>query len=98
MDMQSEIGYAAAACTTIAFLPQAWVAIKTRNTQSLSLAMYIVFTAGVALWLAYGVLKNDWALIAANGVTVLLSLTILITKLRYDVFGGSKRAIGRAPQ
>jgi MtN3 and saliva related transmembrane protein len=87
MDMQSWIGYAAAACTTVAFLPQAWVAIKTRNTQSLSLGMYIIFTLGVGLWLAYGVLKGDWALIAANAITIMLSLIILITKLRYDVFG-----------
>jgi len=95
MDMQSGIGYAAAICTTIAFLPQAWVAIKTRNTQSLSLAMYIVFTLGAALWLAYGVVKNDWALIAANSVTALLSCAILITKLRYDVLG-ARRALDRA--
>jgi MtN3 and saliva related transmembrane protein len=87
MDIESFIGYAAAACTTVAFLPQAWVAIKTRNTQSLSLGMYIIFTLGVGLWLAYGVLKGDWALIAANAITILLSLIILITKLRYDVFG-----------
>lgn len=87
MDMQNWVGYAAAACTTVAFLPQAWVAIKTRNTQSLSLGMYIIFTLGVGLWLVYGALKGDWALIAANAITILLSLIILITKLRYDVFG-----------
>ncbi|HSB95335.1 MAG TPA: SemiSWEET transporter [Spongiibacteraceae bacterium] len=95
MDMQSGVGCAAAVCTTMAFLPQAWMAIKTRNTQSLSLAMYIVFTVGVALWLAYGLLKNDWALIVSNGITEILSLTILIIKLRYDVFGG-RRGFDRA--
>lgn len=87
MDTQNLVGYAAAACTTIAFLPQAWTALKTRDTKSLSLGMYIIFTIGVGLWLMYGVLRNDWALIAANAITVMLSLTILITKLRYDIFG-----------
>jgi MtN3 and saliva related transmembrane protein len=94
MDIQSWIGYAAAVCTTVAFLPQAWVTIKTRDTRSLSLAMYVVFTLGVALWLVYGLMKKDWALIAANGVTVLLALTILITKLRNDVFGGKRDRAG----
>lgn len=81
------IGYAAALCTTAAFVPQAYVAIKHRDTKSLSLAMYIIFTLGLVLWLLYGLIKNDWALIASNSVTVTLAVLILITKLRYDVFG-----------
>ena len=81
------IGYAAALCTTSAFLPQAYVAIKHRDTKSLSLAMYIIFTLGLVLWLIYGAIKNDWALMAANAVTVTFAALILIVKLRYDVFG-----------
>ena len=82
----SFIGYAAAVCTTISFLPQAYIAIKHRDTHSLSLGMYSFFTFGVALWLYYGVQRGDWAIIAANGVTLILASLILITKLRYDVF------------
>lgn len=84
------IGYVAALCTTSAFLPQAYVAIKHRDTQSLSLAMYIIFTVGVVFWLIYGVLKHDWAIIIANVITVTLAVIILITKLRYDVFNAGK--------
>ena len=80
------IGYAAALCTTAAFVPQAYVAIKHRDTKSLSLAMYIIFTLGLILWLIYGLIKDDWALIASNAVTVTLAALILIVKLRYDVF------------
>lgn len=83
-------GYAAATCTTVAFLPQAYVAIKHRDTKSLSLGMYIIFTIGVALWLVYGLYKNDWAMIGANSITLILAAIILITKLRYDVFGQQK--------
>lgn len=80
------IGYAAALCTTAAFVPQVYVAIKHRDTRSLSLSMYIIFTVGLLLWLTYGFLKDDWALIAANAVTVTLAGIILMVKLRYDVF------------
>jgi MtN3 and saliva related transmembrane protein len=80
-------GYAAATCTTLAFLPQAYVAIKHRDTKSLSLGMYIIFTLGVALWLIYGLYEQDWALIGSNSITLVLAATILTTKLRYDVFG-----------
>ena len=83
-------GYAAATCTTFAFLPQAYAAIKHRDTKSLSLGMYIIFTFGVALWLVYGLYKQDWAIIGANCITLILAATILITKLRYDVFAPQK--------
>jgi len=86
----SLIGYAAAICTTVAFLPQAYTAIKHKNTHSLSLGMYIIFTFGVALWLYYGIQRSDWAIVAANGVTLILASLILITKLRCDVFGKGK--------
>ena len=80
------IGYSAALCTTIAFLPQTIKALRERDTKSLSLGMYVIFTTGVFLWGVYGVVKQDWALIGSNAITGLLSLSILITKLRYDVF------------
>lgn len=86
LNMTDMVGYAAALFTTAAFAPQAYVAIKHRDTKSLSLAMYIIFITGLILWLTYGVIKRDWALIASNAVTVTLAAMILITKLRYDVF------------
>jgi len=49
------IGYLAAFCTTISFLPQAYLTLKTRDTESLSLGMYSTFTFGcfvmVTVWL-----------------------------------------------
>jgi MtN3 and saliva related transmembrane protein len=86
MNPHDWVGYTAALLTTIAFLPQAWAVLKTRDTRSLSLTMYIVYTLGILLWLAYGILRRDGALIAANSITALFSLTILLAKLRYDVF------------
>lgn len=75
------IGYVAAFLTTAAFLPQALHTIKTRNTDSLSLSMYILFTLGVLCWLFYGIILQDHAIIVANGITFCLSLTVLIIKL-----------------
>jgi MtN3 and saliva related transmembrane protein len=45
--------------------------------------MFVIFTAGVLLWLIYGLLLHDIALIAANGITFVLSAVILTFKLRY---------------
>ncbi len=76
------LGTIAAACTTAAFLPQAIKVIVTQETKSLSLIMYIMFTTGVAFWLAYGILKADIPIIVANGITLLFASTILIIKMK----------------
>ena len=77
------IGFFAAFCTTIAFLPQALKVWKTKSTNDISLLMFIIFTIGVASWLIYGIIISDLPIILANAVTLILSLFILGFKLRY---------------
>jgi MtN3 and saliva related transmembrane protein len=79
----SSVGAIAAVFTTIAFIPQAYHSYKTRDLSGVSLPMYSIFTLGVALWLAYGVLLADWPLIISNAITLALSLLILILKLKH---------------
>jgi MtN3 and saliva related transmembrane protein len=77
------IGFGAAFCTTIAFLPQVIKTWTTRSTSDISLVMFSVFSTGTLLWLIYGLLLGDIPLIAANAVTLALALVILGFKLRY---------------
>jgi MtN3 and saliva related transmembrane protein len=77
------IGYLAATLTTMSFVPQAWHTFRTKDVSGISLSMYSAFTAGVALWLAYGVLLNAWPIVIANLVTLSLAGLILSMKLRY---------------
>jgi MtN3 and saliva related transmembrane protein len=71
------IGYIAATLTTASFVPQAWLTFKTRDVSGISLGMYSAFTAGIALWLAYGILIAAWPVVIANTVTLLLAAGIL---------------------
>jgi MtN3 and saliva related transmembrane protein len=80
------IGAVAATLTTIAFVPQAHKVLVYRDTHSLSVGMYLIFTAGVVLWGVYGFLRDDWVIIAANAVTGVLCLAILAMKLHNDGF------------
>ena len=77
------IGTAAASLTTLSFLPQAIKVIRTKHTKDLSLPMYTLFTLGVALWLTYGILINNFPIILANGITVILAALILLYKIKY---------------
>ena len=79
----SYIGFFAAFCTTIAFLPQAIKVFKSKSTKDISLYMFIIFTVGVLSWLIYGFVINDMPIILANAVTLILSFFILIYKIRY---------------
>lgn len=81
--MITALGLLAALLTTAAFLPQVLHTLATRDTRGISLRMYVIFTAGVALWLVYGLLAGDLPLIAANAVTLILACAILILKLRH---------------
>ena len=77
------VGFAAALLTTASFIPQAVMTIRTRDTRGISLGMYVIFTTGVALWLAYGIAIDSLPMILANTVTLALAGTILGLKLRY---------------
>lgn len=75
------IGMAAALLTTASFVPQAVKVVRTRDTGAISLAMYSLFTAGVSLWLAYGLLTSQLTIVVANAVTVVFAAVILTMKL-----------------
>ena len=85
------VGAVAAVLTTASFLPQAVKVLRTRETEAISLAMYALFTTGVAAWLAYGLLTMQWSIIAANALTLLLSGTILAMKIR-AVFASARKS------
>ena len=77
------IGSVAGILTTGAFLPQVIKVIKTKDTKALSLSMYLLQVIGIILWLIHGIVIGDIALMMANGVTLCLSLIILVYKIIY---------------
>lgn len=74
------LGLIAGTLTTLAFLPQVIKTFKSRSAKDISLGMFILFSAGVALWLVYGIRLGAVPIIAANAVTLILSLAILAMK------------------
>jgi MtN3 and saliva related transmembrane protein len=76
------IGYVAAFCTTIAFLPQFIQVWKTRSVKDISLLMYVVFCSGLILWVVYGVMNKALPIILANTFTFVLAFGILLFKVQ----------------
>ena len=77
------LGYVAATLTTVAFVPQAVKTIRSKDTRSISLGMYAVFTVGIAFWFGYGIVLGSWPMIVSNVITFALSATILALKLKH---------------
>jgi len=77
------MGYVAATLTTVAFVPQALKTIRSRDTSGISLAMYVVFTIGIAFWFGYGIVLGSWPMIVSNAITFVLAAVILTLKLRH---------------
>ena len=77
MNWITVLGLAAAACTTISFLPQAIKTVKSRRAKDISIGTYSILTIGVFLWLLYGILIKDTPIIIANAITLLFTSTIL---------------------
>ena len=82
MNSESILGYIAAVLTTVSFLPQVTHIFKTRDTSAISLSMYLMFSIGVFLWFIYGTLIHAWPMVIANGITLLLALTIVFLKIK----------------
>ncbi|MEM9338241.1 MAG: SemiSWEET transporter [Bacteroidota bacterium] len=77
------LGFAAAFCTTAAFLPQAIKTIRSKATHAISLPMYLLLIVGIILWLSYGLILGDYPIIIANAITLFLCSIILILKIKY---------------
>jgi MtN3 and saliva related transmembrane protein len=83
MDATTALGLTAATLTTSSFVPQLTKLWRTKSADDLSYGMFGAFSLGIFMWLVYGLLRRDLPVIVANGVTLVLSVAILLLKLRY---------------
>ncbi len=77
------VGSLAAFLTTIAFVPQVLKIWRSKSARDISMPMYLSFTAGVALWLVYGVMIASTPMVVANIVTLCLALAVIVMKRRW---------------
>ena len=84
MDINIEIiGLIAAVFTTSSFFPQVVKIWKTKQTKDISTTMYIAMLIGIVFWLYYGLAIDSLAIIAANIISGLLVLFVLVFKIIY---------------
>lgn len=77
------LGMLAGTITSITFLPQVIKVWKSRSAKDLSLVMLVLLMAGVSLWLVYGLVIMDGAIIYTNSMVLIMTLILLFFKLKY---------------
>jgi MtN3 and saliva related transmembrane protein len=84
MDEWTYLAFLAGALTSTGYLPQIVKGLKTRRLQDVSLLMPAVLGVGMLLWLIYGFVRQDPAIILANVVGSALTGILVLMKLVYD--------------
>jgi MtN3 and saliva related transmembrane protein len=82
MNWTEILGYSAAFLTTISFIPQAYKIYQTKDTEAISLSMFLMFNLGLICWLIFGIMMNSMPVILANSITLALAMYILVVKIK----------------
>lgn len=78
------IGLFAGTCITISTIPQIVKVWKTKKVKDISLKTFSILTFGIAVWIVYGILKEDLAIIVTNSVSLFLNLIMVYFIIYYE--------------
>jgi MtN3 and saliva related transmembrane protein len=76
-------GVAASIFTSSTLIPQFAKIVREKNAEGTSYLMLLVLFVGLALWVAYGVMKDDWIIIIANGFSLLVNIATIVARWRF---------------
>jgi len=78
------IGIMATVFAVSSTLPQIIKTLKIKKTDDISIWLVVVLITGLALWVIYGIAKQDLVLIGGNSIAVLLNCIMLFLKIKYS--------------
>jgi MtN3 and saliva related transmembrane protein len=83
-ELTTIVGFMAGLATTAANLPQVWKTYRSKSGEGLSFRMLLGLALGVGLWIVYGMMNKSLPLIVTNAVVLLLILSLIAMKLKFD--------------
>ena len=83
-DLVVWIGTIAGILVLLSFIPQIMKTYKAKKMFDVSSYLMILIASGMFLWVVYGVIKSDLAIIGTNATGFALNVTLLVMKLKYD--------------
>ncbi|MCH5720451.1 SemiSWEET family sugar transporter [Niabella hibiscisoli] len=89
MTTQTIIGVVASVCTAVSLFPQLVKIIREKKESDISYWMLAILISGLALWVWYGVMSEDYIIIISNSVSLLINMSVLILNIYYSRKPGS---------
>lgn len=80
---QTVIGITAGTLTASAMLPQLIKILREKKAEDISIVMLFVLSSGLAIWVFYGCIKKDIALIITNSFSLLINILVTIFSFIY---------------
>ncbi|MDN5846550.1 MAG: SemiSWEET family transporter [Candidatus Nitrosocosmicus sp.] len=78
------IGLLATAFTVASTLPQIKKALKTKDTEDVSIRFLLVLISGLSLWVIYGIGRADFVIVIGNSIGASLNIWMLVLKVKYS--------------
>lgn len=78
------IGYAAAVCMVLGYLPQAIYTIRTRDTDGIALPTFMLMFLGSIFFVAQGFMLGNIPLVITNVITAVCSAIVFGIKIYND--------------
>lgn len=83
MDPVEIIGFIAGGLVSTSFLPQVIKSWKTKSTTDIAISLVIINLSGQVMWTIYGFGINSISLIAMSSITLIMTFSLLILKIKY---------------
>lgn len=83
MNWIETIGLIGAFLSSVTFIPQVYLAWKSKSVGDLSLLMILIVITSTVVWLVYGIALSLWPVIIANSIIFVLATLLMIFKLSF---------------
>ncbi len=77
------VGLAAGILTASSLLPQLSKMIKEKEVDDISFPMLMMLIIGIALWVYYGILREDWPIIITNSFSFFVNGIMIVLRFKY---------------
>lgn len=84
MNWTEVVGISAGILTASSLIPQIVKTIKEKKAKDISIIMLLVLMTGVALWVVYGIMREDLPIIVTNSFSLLMNFVTLFLRFKYN--------------
>jgi len=83
INFTNAVGIFAGVFTSVSMLPQLIKTFKKKKSEEISILMIVTLIIGIAGWIYYGILREDYPLLFTNAFSILVNITLLVLHFKY---------------